>query len=77
MLAGGRVRGFNTHRVTIIRGHGTQTEERLEVRGHIQPDTGFFDVKTPIREGDVVEVADPRGGVRTMSVAQVKIYDAG
>ncbi len=51
-----------TETVRVIRNEATDDEETFEVVGHIQPDSGFFDVDTPIYEGDIVEVADPRKG---------------
>jgi uncharacterized protein (TIGR02391 family) len=53
---------FPKETVRVIRNEGTDDEEILEVVGHIQPDSGFFDVDAPIFEGDIVEVADPRMG---------------
>jgi hypothetical protein len=53
---------FPTETVRVIRNEGTDDEETFEVVAHIQPKSGFFDIDTPIYEGDIVEVADPRGG---------------
>ncbi len=66
-----------SRKVTLVKCYGTDGESRREVLGHVQPDTGFFSVDTPIEEGDVVELPDPRvaGAVRRLTVAKVKIYD--
>lgn len=53
---------FPKETVRVIRNEGTDDEEIFEVVGHIQPDSGFFEVGVPIFEGDIVEVADPRIG---------------
>lgn len=53
---------FPTETVRIIHLEGTVDEVVTEVVAHIQPRSGFFDVDAPVYEGDVVEVADPRGG---------------
>lgn len=53
---------FPTEVVKIIHNEGTDDEQVTEVDAHIQPESGFFNVDTPIYEGDVVEVADPRQG---------------
>ena len=54
--------GFPTETVQIIHAEGTDEEETFEIVAHIQPASGFFDVDTPIYEGDIVVVADPRKG---------------
>ncbi len=64
----------------IIRDEGKDNEEILEAWAHIQPKTGFFDLATPIFEGDIVEVSDPRrgpGGVERRLAAQVSVIDSG
>src|SRR5216683_2627434 len=67
---------FPTEIVRIIRNEGTDSEVVTEVEAHIQPKSGFFDVDAPVYEGDVVEVADPRGGPdgrERRLAAQVKV----
>ncbi len=63
--------------VTVIHAEGTEDETRVEVRAHIQPETGFFDVDAPVYEGDVVVVADPRGGLDRRLAETVKVYNIG
>lgn len=53
---------FHTEIVKIIHNEGTDAEEVREAWAHVQAESGFFDLTTPIYEGDVVEVSDPRGG---------------
>ena len=71
--------GFTTQTVKIIRDAGTADEEVNEVEAHIQSEMGFFDVDTPIFEGDLVEVADPRRpeGVERRHVAKVDVNNFG
>ncbi len=64
-------------RVTIIKNFGSGNEKRIPAMANIQPERGFFDVHDGIQEGDVVEVDDPRGGVRHLTVGEVKIWDQG
>lgn len=66
-----------TEVVTIVRGEGTDEESRAEAEAHIQPETGFFAVDTPVYEGDIVVVADPRGGADRRLVGDVKVYNIG
>ncbi len=67
----------STRRVVIIKNQGTSGEKRIEIEANIQPKKGFFEVNAPLHEGDVIEVPDPRGGMRHLSVAEVEIWDAG
>jgi uncharacterized protein (TIGR02391 family) len=70
---------FPKQTVHVIRNEGTDDEESFETVGHIQPEQGFFEVETPIYEGDIVEVADPRGGPAGKErriAATVKVYDS-
>ncbi len=62
--------------VTLVKGYGTDAERRQQVQGAVQPRMGFFDVKTPIDVGDVIEEPDPRAGgtVIRRTVARVDIY---
>lgn len=63
--------------VTVVKRAGQLDEERLPVRGDVQPKMGFFPANAPIYEGDAIEVADPRGGTLRYLVASVEIYDHG
>lgn len=66
--------------VKIIRNEGGgEDEEVVEVEAHIQAEQGFFDVGTPVFEGDVVEVADPRRpeGVERRFAAKVNVNNFG
>jgi uncharacterized protein (TIGR02391 family) len=67
---------FGTHQVVIIHDEGGQDEHRTVVEAHIQSKVGMFDVDTPIYEGDVVELDDPRGGRQRRLAAEVEINDA-
>lgn len=69
------MRRLGVKNVVIIRGEGTSDEERIEVEGVIQPQKGFFDVATPIYEGDYVDIPDPRGGTERRLATEVKVYD--
>jgi uncharacterized protein (TIGR02391 family) len=66
-----------TESVTIVHAEGTEQETRIEVRAHIQPETGFFEVDAPVYEGDIVLVADPRGGLDPRLAGTVKVYNVG
>jgi len=65
--------------VKIIRNEGGEDEEVVEVEAHVQAENAFFDVDTPLFEGDIVEVADPRRpeGVERRVVAQGKVNNFG
>lgn len=63
--------------VTVVKRAGQPDEERLTVQGEVQPKMGFFAASTPVFEGDVIEVPDPRGGTMSYRVASVEIYDGG
>jgi uncharacterized protein (TIGR02391 family) len=71
------LRRVGSELVTIVHAEGSEDETRTEVRAHIQPDTGFFEVDTPIYEGDIVQVADPRGGVDRRLAGPVKVFNSG
>ena len=68
---------MGSKRVEIIHCEGTPDESRLTVEAHVQPEAGFFAVDTPIYEGDVVEIRDPRGGTDRRFAAAVKVNDFG
>lgn len=71
---------FKKEIVKIIRNEGQDTEEIVEVWAHIQAKSGFFDLATPVFEGDIVEVHDPRrgpDGVDRRLADQVDVNDSG
>jgi uncharacterized protein (TIGR02391 family) len=63
--------------VTLIKQVGEPNESRQTVDCSVQDDRGRFPVNVPVFEGDVIELPDPRGGVRRLRVARVKIHDSG
>ncbi len=71
------MRQLGVNQVVVVRNEGSDAEARFEVEAHIQHETGFFPVETPIYEGDIVEFPDPRGGTTRKTVAAVKVYDVG
>lgn len=71
------IRRAGIKKVVIVRHEGTESEERHEVEAHIQPKSGFFDMETPIYEGDLVLIPDPRGGTDRRVAASVEIHDYG
>lgn len=75
----GHAAAFGTQTVKIIHNADRDDEEVLEVEGHIQGEKGFFDVDTPVFEGDLVEVADPRRpqGVERRLAARVEVNNFG
>lgn len=49
-------------RITIIKNFGTADEERLPAEANVpNSDEAYFEIETPIYEGDHVEMPDPRG----------------
>lgn len=68
-------RTFGHETVEVVHAEGTADEKRFSVEAHIQPDSGYVAVETPIYEGDIVEIKDPRGGIERKLVNEVKIYD--
>lgn len=61
--------------VVIVHAAGTAEETRRTTRAVIQAAKGFFDVKTQVYEGDIIEVDDPRGFVDRRTVAKVDVHD--
>ena len=64
----------------IIHNPGTDDEETREVEALIQAESGLFEVDTPIFEGDLVEVPDPRrgpDGVERRLARTVKVNNMG
>ena len=70
----GRKATVGTQMVVIIHDEGGHDETRTEVEAHIQAKKGLFEVETPIYEGDIVELDDPRGGRDRRLVAEVNIH---
>jgi uncharacterized protein (TIGR02391 family) len=68
---------MGSKQVEVIHCEGTQHESRLTVEALVQPEVGFFAIDTPIYEGDVVEIPDPRGGTDRRFAATVKVHDIG
>lgn len=74
----GRRHGIS--KVKIIHLPATVDETVTEVEALIQSEAGFFEVDTPIYEGDIVDVPDPRkgpGGTERRLVKQVKVNNFG
>lgn len=73
------LRGLGSHfpqrDVVIVHALGTLDEKRTPSRVQAQADAGYFDIDTPIYEGDVVEMDDPRGGTRRLHVSKVDLND--
>lgn len=63
--------------VTLIKKAGESDEQRQTVECSVHQEHGLFPVTTPVSEGDVVELPDPRGGTRRLQVASIKIHDHG
>lgn len=70
-------RSHGTKQVVIVSKPGTADEERKTVEAMIQSESGFFEVTTPIYEGDLVEIPDPRGGTDVRVAREVKVNDYG
>lgn len=70
-------RELGTKQVTVVRHEGAAEETRFAVEAHIQAKSGVFAVSTPIYEGDVVELPDPRGGTSRRVAAEVNVNDFG
>ena len=61
--------------VEIIHAIGSPDERRFQTQALINKGDGAFAVDTPIYEGDIVELDDPRGGRRQLVVDEIDIYD--
>ena len=59
---------FGTQIVKILHAASDSVDDVLQVEAHIQAAKGFFNIDTPIFEGDLVEVADPRAGLTALNV---------
>lgn len=68
-------RTFGHETVEVVHAEGTVDEKRFSIQAHVQQDSGYVAVNTPIYEGDIVEINDPRGGTERKLVTEVKIYD--
>lgn len=68
-------RTFGHETVEVVHAEGTADEKRFSIEAHVQPDSGYVAVNTPIYEGDIVEIKDPRGGTERKLVSEVRIYD--
>lgn len=67
-------------KATIIHAAGTGDETAFEADALVQSESGFFEVDTPIYEGDIVVVPDPRkgpGGIERRLVQKVKVNNFG
>jgi uncharacterized protein (TIGR02391 family) len=62
--------------VTITNYPGTADESRHDAEAQLQAASGYFAIETPIYEGDIVDVPDPRGGTARYLAAEVKINRA-
>lgn len=67
-------KSFGYETVAVVHLEGTSDEKRFNVDMHVQPKSGFVSIDTPIYEGDIVEIEDPRGGIDRKVVEEVNIY---
>jgi len=72
-----QMRALGVQKVVVIHNQGQPDEQRNEIEAHVQPKKGFFEVDTPVYEGDVVELPDPRGGIDRRHVNKVEWYKIG
>lgn len=70
------IRRAGLTKVTITNYPGTAEESQHDVEAQLQAASGFFAIETPIYEGDIIEVPDPRGGTTRHLAAEVKINRA-
>lgn len=63
--------------VTLIKKFGGPDESRQTVECSVQGKKGYFSATTPVYEGDVIEVPDPRGGLRHLHVGTVVVNAVG
>lgn len=68
-------RTFGHETVKVVHSKGTADENCFSIEAHIQQDSNFVTVDTPIYEGDIVEINDPRGGIKRKIVREVRLYD--
>lgn len=62
--------------VTIEPGPSSTKDGPIEAKCLVQAATGFFEVSTPIYEGDWVVLPDPRGGTERRYASQVKVNNS-
>lgn len=70
-------RSHGTKTVVVVQNEGSEDEVSTETEAMIQAESGFFDIATPIYEGDIVEIPDPRGGIDRRLAAEVHVNDYG
>lgn len=70
------IRRAGVTKVTITHSAGTADESRCEAEAQLQAASGFFAIETPVYEGDIVDVPDPRGGTERYVATEVKINRA-
>ena len=61
----------------MIHHQGQPDELRNEIEAPVQPKKCFFEVDAPVYSGDIVELADPRGGIDRRHVTEVEWYKTG
>ena len=66
---------FGLETVEVIHAEGTSNEKRFSIQAHIQSESGFTAVDTPIYEGDILVINDRRGGTYRRLVTDVKIVN--
>lgn len=68
-------RAAHVRDLTLIKNFGRPDESRRPIRGVVQAKQGFFELTTPIHERDVIELPDPRGESRQLTVGRVLIHE--
>ena len=66
---------FPQQDVVIVHHPDAPDESRTPSRVQHQADSGLFNIDAPVYVGDIIEMPDPRGGVRRMHVTKVDITD--
>ena len=67
---------FKPQAVVVVRSPGTADEERVDTRAIVTPEMITFEVTEKVYEGDLIEVADPRGGVIRHRVKKIDILQS-
>lgn len=62
--------------MVIISNPDTSDEVRVEAEAQLQANSAFFEMATPVYEGNIVEFPDPRGGVQRRLAWKVNISRA-
>lgn len=70
-------RTLGTKAVLVSPGEIRPDRAPKEFEAQVQAAKAFFDITTPVYEGDLLEWDDPRGGRKTVYAALVKVNDAG